>query len=183
MERIRNSAGAAVVLGATGPTGIHLAAALRAAGLRVRVASRSLESLRRKFSEGDYELVAADVLDQAAALRAVDGCSLAFDCIGLPSDRMQQHPVTARHIAEATRRAGARCVQVSSYWAYLPLTTARLDESHPRQGGGEWVRHRRAAEDVLLEAGAAVVHLPDFFGRTAHQHLAQPLREASRARR
>ncbi|MBI1354716.1 MAG: NAD(P)H-binding protein [Acidobacteria bacterium] len=171
--------GSAVIVGATGPTGIHLAAALRARGLRVRVCSRSRRSLEKRFSEQQYELVAADARDPAALTTAVEGCDVAFDCIGLPPDQMDQHAVTARHLAEAARRAGARCVQVSSYWAYLPLRTASLNERHPREGGGEWVRHRRAAEDILLEAGAAIVHLPDFFGPDVHTStIQQPLQEA-----
>ena len=39
-----------------------------------------------------------------------------------------------------------------------------MNESHPRRGGPPWVRYRREAEDVLCEAGAAILHLPDFYG-------------------
>jgi nucleoside-diphosphate-sugar epimerase len=70
-------------------------------------------------------------------------------------------------------------VQVSSYWAYLPLQRLPLDESHPREGGPEWARLRREAEDVLLAAGAAVLHLPDFFGPQVHtSSLQQALGQA-----
>jgi nucleoside-diphosphate-sugar epimerase len=43
-----------------------------------------------------------------------------------------------------------------------------MNESHPRNGGPPWVRYRREAEDVLREAGAAILHLPDFYGPHVH---------------
>ncbi|MGA8692385.1 MAG: hypothetical protein WB689_00805 [Xanthobacteraceae bacterium] len=43
-----------------------------------------------------------------------------------------------------------------------------MNESHPRSGGPPWVRYRREAEDVLCEAGAAILHLPDFYGPYVH---------------
>jgi nucleoside-diphosphate-sugar epimerase len=43
-----------------------------------------------------------------------------------------------------------------------------MNEDHPRSGGPPWVRYRREAEDVLREAGAAILHLPDFYGPHVH---------------
>jgi hypothetical protein len=37
-----------------------------------------------------------------------------------------------------------------------------MDESHPRRAGRPALRYRREAEGVLFEAGAAILHLPDF---------------------
>jgi nucleoside-diphosphate-sugar epimerase len=48
-----------------------------------------------------------------------------------------------------------------------------VDERHPRQGGHAWFQLRREAEDILLTAGAAVVHLPDFFGPDVHTSSVQ----------
>jgi hypothetical protein len=59
----------------------------------------------------------------------------------------------------------ARCVQVSSYWAYYPQVRTEMNEGHPRRDGPAWVCYRREAEDILSEAGAAILHLPDFYGR------------------
>jgi nucleoside-diphosphate-sugar epimerase len=81
---------------------------------------------------------------------------------------MHLHPVIARNIAGALQQTKARCVQVSSYWAYYPQVQTQMNESHPRRGGPPWVRHRREAEDVLCEAGAAILHLPDFYGPQVH---------------
>src|SRR5690606_15977852 len=83
----------------------------------------------------------------------------------------------------ALRGGAARCVLVSSYWSFMPLVGNPLNEDHPRQGGPEWARDRRTAEDTLREAGAAVVHLPDFYGPHVHTStLQQPLMEAAAAK-
>lgn len=170
----------AVVLGATGPTGIHLTSGLRGRVPAIRVVSRSSGNLERTFPEGDIERVAEDVLEESGALRAIEGCDLVFDCIGLPSELMDRHPKVAENVAAAVTKTGARCVQISSYWAYLPIVRLPLDESHPREGGPPWVLYRRAAEDALQSAGAAIAHLPDFYGPHVHTSVLQnALRDAA----
>ena len=137
------------IVGATGPTGIHLAAELRKAKTAVRVIARGADKLARLFPEAAVEKRPADILDADATMRAIEGCDLVYDCIGLPGDLMHLHPVTARNTASAARRTNARCIQVSSYWAYYPQVRAEMNENHPRSGGPPWVRYRREAEDVL----------------------------------
>jgi nucleoside-diphosphate-sugar epimerase len=170
----------AVILGATGPTGIHLARELLAKGLAVRVVARHAEGLARCFANQNVECLPADILEAAATRRAIEGCDVVFDCIGLPAERMRDHPATARTIADAISHTGARCVQVSSYWAYLPVVSLPLNEQHPRSGGVFYVQTRREAEDILCRAGAAIVNLPDFFGPGVHAStLQQALAEAA----
>jgi len=161
------------IIGATGPTGIHLAAQLRKTDAIVRVVARAMDKLSRLFPDTAVEKWAADVLDANATLRAVESCDLVYDCIGLPGDQMHLHPVTARNIAGALRHTKARCIQVSSYWAYYPQVRPALDENHPRIGGPPWARYRREAEDILCEAGAAILHLPDFYGPQVHASTLQ----------
>src|SRR5262249_10466484 len=144
------------VVGATGPTGIHLVIELRKTVASVRVIARSAERLARLFPEASVENGPADVLDADATLRAIEGCDLVYDCIGLPGDQMHLHPVTARNIAGALRHTKVRCVQVSSYWAYYPQVRTEMNESHPRIGGPPWVRYRREGGDSLRDAGAAI---------------------------
>ncbi len=173
----------AVVLGATGPTGIRLTSRLRGRVPAIRVVSRSSRNLEKTFPEGDLERIAVDVLDEGGAGRAIEGCDLVFDCIGLPSELMDRHPKVAENVAAALRTTGARCVQVSSYWAYLPIVRLPLDESHPREGGPPWVRYRRAAEDALQREGAGIVNLPDFYGPNVHTSVLQnALRDAVRGK-
>ncbi len=161
------------ILGATGPTGKHLARVLADGGSSVRVISRSEDRLHRAFPEARFEKRAADALDSTATGAALEGCDAVFDCIGLPMATIEQHPATARVIARAAQDTGARIVHVSSFWAYLPVQRLPLDETHPRSGGPRPARMRREAEDILQQAGAAVVHLPDFFGPEVHASTLQ----------
>lgn len=156
------------ILGATGPTGRYLAREWLARRSAVRVVSRSAPNLQRAFGAMAVERVAADALDAEATRRAVEGCDAVFDCIGLPLEHIGDHPRTARNAAAAARGAGARLVHVSSYWAYIPIVRVPLAEDHPRAGGGRIVEMRRSAEDIMREAGAAVVNLPDFYGPEVH---------------
>ncbi len=170
----------AVLIGATGPTGHYLADELHRRGVAVRVVSRSRKRLEAAFPDPAFEKVAADALDAAAMAAAVAGCDLVVDAIGLPPDRMADHAATARVIVAAAAAAGARLLQISSYWSFLPVRSLPLDESHPREGGSSYAQARRAAEDVMLAAGAAVAHLPDFFGPHVHTSTLQlPLQEAA----
>lgn len=161
------------ILGATGPTGKHLARVLADGGSSVRVISRSEDRLRRAFPEARFEKRVADALDAAQTRAALEGCDTVFDCIGLPMAMIEQHPATAHVIARAAQDTGARIVHVSSFWAYLPVQRLPLDEAHPRRGGPFPVRMRREAEDILQQAGAAVAHLPDFFGPEVHTSTLQ----------
>jgi nucleoside-diphosphate-sugar epimerase len=168
------------VVGATGPTGLHLVTELRETVATVRVIARSMDKLVQLFPESAIEKWEADIRDANATLLAVEGCDIVYDCIGLPGDQMHLHPVIARNIARALRHAKARCVQVSSYWAYYPQVRTEMNENHPRSGGPPWVRYRREAEDVLRDAGAAILHLPDFYGPQVHvSTLQNALNEAA----
>ena len=168
------------IVGATGPTGIHLVSELRNTTAAVRVIARDDSKLAQLFPEAVVEKRSADILDANATLHAIGGCDLVYDCIGLPGNQMHLHPVIARNIADALRQTKARCIQVSSYWAYYPQVQQQMNEGHPRRGGRPWVRHRREAEDTLFDAGAAILHLPDFYGPRVHvSTLQNALNEAA----
>ena len=94
------------IVGATGPTGFHLARELVGRGRAVRAVSRRREHLARVFTGLPLELAAADALDLESLRRAVDGCDLVVDCIGLPPERMADHPATARNVAAAAAPPG-----------------------------------------------------------------------------
>jgi nucleoside-diphosphate-sugar epimerase len=163
----------AAIVGATGSTGKHLARELIAREIPVRVISRNESHLLCAFGDTPVERVAADALEANAIAQALEGCDIVFDCIGLPMARIADHPRTARNLAAAIARTSTRAVQVSSYWAYLPLQQTPLSEAHPRTGGNLPMRMRREAEDILHEAAAAVVHLPDFYGPEVHASTLQ----------
>jgi len=157
-----------VIVGATGPTGLHLARILVGRGWPVRAVSRSPDHLDEVFGDLDVERAVGDATDPASLRSAVAGCDLVVDCIGLPPERMADHPKTAENLAAAIAETGARCLLVCSYWSYFPHRGPIVNEDHPREGGHDWFRWRREAEDILQGAGAAVAHLPDFFGPDVH---------------
>jgi nucleoside-diphosphate-sugar epimerase len=165
--------GRIAIVGATGPTGRALARELHALGRAVRVISRRGGALQACFPQEGIEKAPGDALDFASLSKALEGCGVVVDCIGLPPDRMDEHAATARNIARFVAEAGARCLQVSSYWAYMPIRELPISERHPRSGGPPWAKARREAEDILRSAGAAVVHLPDFFGPHVHTSTVQ----------
>ena len=161
------------VIGATGPTGFHLVRELAGRGRAVVAVSRRQARLEELYGDEGVEIATADALDAEATGRVTAGCDLVFDCIGLPPERMADHPKTAAVITQAARQTGARCLQISSYWSFFPQRNEVMNESHPRTGGHEWFRMRREAEEVMLSALAAVVHLPDFFGPRVHTSTVQ----------
>lgn len=165
--------GCIAIVGATGPTGRALAGELHARGHAVRVIARRGGALHACFPQEAIEKTPADALDFDSLSRALIGCGVVVDCIGLPADRMAEHAATARNIARFVEDAGARCLQVSSYWAYMPIRELPVSERHPRDGGPLWAKQRREAEDILRGAGAAIVHLPDFFGPHVHTSTVQ----------
>jgi len=175
--------GRAVILGAAGPAGRHLAPSLLARGHAVRVVGRSAARLAGAFADRpEVERVTADMRDPQAAQRVLEGCDLAVNCLGLPlGDALAAYPATARAIAAAGQRSGARLVHVSSFWSYLPDPALPVREDHARTGGPLPARLRREAEDVMQDAGACVAQLPDFFGPWVHVGTFQaPLRDAAR---
>jgi nucleoside-diphosphate-sugar epimerase len=161
------------VLGATGPTGFALTAELVARGFPLRVVSRSADALRAHFPSPEIEKRPGSALHVDSLAPALEGCDLVVDCIGLPGDRMAEHVVTAHNVARFVKASGARCLQVSSYWSYMPISQLPLSERHPRAGGPPWARIRRETEDILRDAGGAIVHLPDFFGPRVHSSSLQ----------
>lgn len=161
------------IVGATGPTGRALAYELLGRKRAVRVVSRRADALNACFPAQEFEKTPGDAMQFASLAAALEGCDLVIDCIGLAGERMAEHPATARNIARVVRGSGARCLQVSSYWSFMPIGRLPLSERHPRQGGPPWARLRREAEDILRDAGAAIVHLPDFFGPHVHTSTLQ----------
>lgn len=171
------------VIGSTGPTGIHLVRELVSRGRTVVAVSRRRDRMEDLFDSDRVEIRVADALDAGAVGAAVSGCTLVADCIGLPPERMADHPRTARIIVDAAAKADARCLQLSSYWSFFPQRLQVVNESHPRRGGHKWFRLRREAEEIMISAGAAVVHLPDFFGPHVHTSTVQlALQEAVAAK-
>jgi nucleoside-diphosphate-sugar epimerase len=171
----------AAVFGATGATGRELVRELRRRGIATRAVSRSPEKLARDFGDLDVECHAADLVDAVAAIGAAEGCDLIFDCVGLPMERFADHVVIARNTAEAAGTHSARTVLVTSYWSYGPGDDMPMREDRPLAPGSDKARIRKQQEDVMLEAGACVARLPDFYGPGAEIAILNDALESVRA--
>jgi nucleoside-diphosphate-sugar epimerase len=163
----------AVILGTAGPTGAHLAAALNRRSIQDRASLRDLQNLDKSFVVSQEGPAAIDGLDPDALANAIRGHDIVYDCLTPLSADFSRQPLMARNLAIAAAKTGARIIHVSNYTSYLPVSYLPLDEDHPRAGDRDRSRYRREAEDSLLAAGAAVIHLPDFYGPLVHGGLVQ----------
>lgn len=171
----------AAVFGATGATGRELVRELLRRDIAARAVSRSSEKLAKEFGDLDVDRHVADLGDAGAAVEAADGCDLIFDCVGLPPERFADHVVIARNTAAAGQVHGARTVLVTSYWSYGPGDKGPMREDRPLTRGSDMARIRKQQEDVLLDAGACVARLPDFFGPGAEMSLLNDALQSMRA--
>lgn len=166
------------IFGATGVTGINIAAECLRRDLRVRVVSRNPEKLEAAFGAGHVQIYPADLRDREAAVRACDDCQLIFHCVGLPVENFSDHvPVTQNTLA-AMRAQGARGVLIGSFWSYGPVLDNPVTEEHDRNPVSRKGRLRKHQEEIFLEGGGAVVDLPDFYGPQSGVGLLNPALEA-----
>lgn len=155
-----------VVFGA-GQVGSRLARALRARGLAVRVVRRS------ETPVGDgIEVVACDVRDREAAIRAAAGASVVFHCTN-PSGYggevwARELPVMGEAVIAASRANNARLVVLDNLYAYGPTEGPRT-EATPHGATGRKGRSRAAWASQLHRAGQdglrwTAGRAGDFFG-------------------
>lgn len=156
------------VLGAGGAVGRALAPALLEYTDRIRLVSRTPQAV----NPGD-ETLAADLLDPAAVMRAVEGSAVAYLTVGLPYQRAvweAQWPVIMENAIAACRAHGSRLVFFDNIYMYSgerldPITEA-LPIAPPSRKGA--VRARIAQR--LLDAHAAgeiegvIARAADFYG-------------------
>ncbi len=164
----------AAVLGATGATGFYLTRELLRRQIHVRVVSRTREHLETRFSGLDVEVVPADLMDPAAAVRAANSCDLLFHCVGLPVDRFADHLVISRNVVEAAHDTDGRLLLLGAYWSYGPASSNPVKEGGPRRPRATKARIRMEQEDLFQAAGGAVAILPDFYGPRADIGFVNP---------
>lgn len=126
----------ALVTGATGFLGSHLAAHLDDEGHDVRVLARATSDLSR-LDDVDHEVAIGDVTDEAGFVAAADGIDVVFHCAAMyemgPADPSFQEAVNVggvEHAVAAARAAGATLVHVSSVTANGPTGRILRDETY-----------------------------------------------------
>lgn len=158
-----NGPASAAVLGATGPTGRAIARELLQRGVPTRVVSRSAAHLARDYADTAAQRVVADVLEPGACRTAIEGCEVAFDCVGFPLGQFDKHVTSAKALVLAMGETGARCVLVTGYWSSAPAD-GPISQSSPGKPTNAKNRVRIEQERILRGTGAAAVVLPDFYG-------------------
>ena len=150
-----------LVTGATGKVGHAVAVALTERGDEVRALLRD-PSAAGSWLPAGVEKVRGDVTDPASLDRAVAGCELVFNAMGLPeqwlADEATFERVNARgteNVVRAAVRAGARrVVHTSTIDVFEADAQGRLEEtrvaSDPK--GTAYERSKQHAEELALAA-------------------------------
>lgn len=158
----------ALVTGATGLVGSHVVERLLGDGWQVRALVR--DPARAGWLEAiGVALAAGDTLDPATLSAATTGCDVVFHtAAAVTSDGgweafRRPNVDGTRNIVDATARAGARLVHVSSVAVYgararYAAPGGRTSEDTPLAPIGErawYARSKRESEQVVLDAHAA----------------------------
>jgi nucleoside-diphosphate-sugar epimerase len=162
----------ALVTGATGFVGSHLAEALRAEGHEVTALVRSPAKAAALGPLG-VRAVAGDLDDPASLARAVEGLDVVFHVAGCVAARSEEHFLrcnrdgTARLVAAAARARVARLVYVSSMAAGGPAAKGRpLAGTEPPRPVTAYGRSKLAGE-AAVRAGDVpwvIVRPPTVYG-------------------
>jgi len=154
-----------LVTGATGKVGHAIAAALAAGGDEVRALVRDPARAATVLPAG-VEPVVGDVTDRASLDRAVAGCEVVFNAMGLPEQWVRDEGIFERvnaqgtgAVADAARAAGARrLVHTSTEDVFHAERGGRFDElqlaDYPK--GTAYERSKQRAEELALAARDAL---------------------------
>jgi nucleoside-diphosphate-sugar epimerase len=151
----------ALVTGATGFVGSHLAEALRRHGVELTALARSPAKAAALAPLG-VRVVAGDLHDQPALERACEGQDIVYHVAGLVAARTEADFLAAnregtRNVVGAAERAGAgRLVMVSSMAAAGPAGRGRpLRGDEPPRPVTAYGRSKLAAEQVVRASSLA----------------------------
>jgi len=158
----------ALVTGATGFVGSHVAAALAGQGADVRLLVRANSDLRN-IEHLKADRVVGDLRDAAAIERAVSGCEVVFHVaadyrlwVRDPDQMYAANVGGTRAILEAARSRGVRRVVYTSSVATMGFAAPGDPPGHPADEAspvaldrmiGHYKRSKFMAEQVAIEAG------------------------------
>jgi len=140
----------ALVTGATGFIGGHLAQRLVAEGQRVRALVRATSDTSLLDDQG-VETVVGDLTDAASLAGVADGCETVFHCGALVSDWATSAEIAAANLS-GTRNVLAAAASVPRF-VHLSTTDVHLASNwyaRSKRAAEEEVRRVRGADAVIL---------------------------------
>ncbi len=152
----------ALVTGASGFLGWHVARALLESGYRVRALCRPASQIR----ELELERVTGDLRDPASLARAVEGADLVFHVAAdyrlwskHPQELYASNVEGTRHVLDAAERAGVERIVYTSTVGCIGMRPERLGDENTPAGiedmAGHYKRSKWLAEQVALEKARA----------------------------
>jgi dihydroflavonol-4-reductase len=154
----------ALITGATGFIGSHVARTLISQGADLRLLVRPSSDLRN-IQELKAEHVTGDLREAASLKRAVSGCDVVFHVaadyrlwVRDPDEMYRSNVEGTRAILQAARESGVRRVVYTSSVATMGFTSNRhlADETSPVSMAsmiGHYKRSKFMAEEIAIEAG------------------------------
>ncbi len=161
----------AMVTGATGFVGSHLAEALRQRGHEVTVLARSAAKAESLQAKG-MRVVMGDLHDRAALARAAEGQQVIFHVAGVVAARNEEEFMRANrdgtaNVVEAARAGSPRFVIVSSMAAAGPSSPGKPHRGdEPARPVTAYGRSKLAAESVVTASALpwTIVRPPTVYG-------------------
>ena len=156
------------ILGANGQIGRELAASLkRDFTTDIRLVSRTPRAVH-----ATDQLRAADLLDPAQTLRAVEGSEIVYMTAGLPMDTrlwVAQWPVLMRNVVDACAAQGARLVYFDNTYMYPQTVQPQTEDIAFRPNGAKGEVRAAAARELLAaieeeRLQAMICRAPEFYG-------------------
>lgn len=167
------------ILGAGGAIGYSLARVLPEYGTPVRLAARNPKAVT-----GYEELVATDLLDPVAVLRAVKGSTVCYLTAGLLYNTkvwQEQWPVVMNNVIAACEKCQSSLVFFSNIYALSANALNPITENSPVDPPSRKGAVRQQIEDALMDAAAhgriraLIARAPDFFGPIGQNSLLMAL--------
>jgi len=169
----------AIVLGATGGTGMAITEELVKRGIPVVAFGRSSEKLRQLAARsGNPERLTLKTGDAFAAsdiVAAAEGADVLFQCANVPYHEMAARLLPlGESVMEAANRLGLKVVAIDGIYPYGRRTVERALEDHPKNPHTVKGRVRLAYERLLFDrrwerVRTLIARLPDYYGPSANQ--------------
>lgn len=166
-----------VILGGGGAIGTQLAIALKAYTNQVRIVSRNPKKVA-----GEDELFPADLMDEVAVSKAVEGAEVVYLVAGLPYKLkvwQEQWPRIMRNVINACKQHGAKLVFFDNIYLYDEKSIGHLTENSPVNPPSKKGKLRAALVRMIMDEvksgslTALIARAADFYGPGVNTSMLQ----------